>query len=244
MQLFDPFRQRQLTTGPYAFAVPPDQLSRRDLKRVARRGRRERSRLLRLSPLTGSPMEVFYQQAINQGRLEVLRQRLEYARGLGESYLAAEREAVANAQDPPEPTLPSAVAPEAGVAHTSWLVDRRRYAAWEAECQRRSTAAAAADFAMRNAELELEVINHFAATAIATWEVFYDRLLALHYDAVAGSDNANPTRRRLQLERSAEPLPLPPLVLRHLPGQAAAPGEDTPQLAPENHQPSEEHDHE
>jgi len=256
MHYYDPYAQRIATPGPFSFAIPNEVLSRRDRWAIKRAAKGERPRYLRLLPGDLSPVQRRYQESCNSGRLEVRRQRVAYAKAVGDALVAAQRDAALAAIDPPALPSPAGLPPAAGVERTVWLTEMRRSVANEAERERRRAAAAAADAALTACELDIEAIDHLAAVAMEAWARFAQTLFELHSDILLGRNNTNPTLSLVRFTALQDPPALEPLDFRprraEVSAAIAAAGEPVPtdpeaelnnqdETEPNNHN-EEEHD--
>lgn len=248
MRYYDPYAQRTASPGPFSFAIPNEVLSPRDKRAIKSAAKGERARYLRLPSDTLSPVQRRYQESCNSGRLEVRRQRVAYAKAMGDALIAAQRDAALAAIDPPALPAPAALPPAGGVERTVWLSQVRRSAANEVERERRRAAAAAADAALTACELDVEAIDHLAAVAMEAWARFAQTLFELHNNILLGKNDTNPTLRLVRFTALQDPPALEPLNLRPPRPEAPAaiataeePAPMDPETQPDN-QPEEEND--
>lgn len=213
MRFYDPFAKRTASPAPFSFAIPNEALSRRDTRAIRRSAIRERARYLKLQPGELSPVQRRYQAACNSGRLEVLMQRVAYAKAVGDTLVSAQRDATLAAVDPPGRPAPPADAPAGGIDRNLWLSEVRRNAAYEAERERRRNMAAAAEATLSSCELDIEAIDHLAAVALEAWVRFAQTLFELHADYLVGANNVNPTMVQVRFTALQAPAALEPLDL-------------------------------
>lgn len=214
MWIYDPYSRRTASPAPFSFAIPSEEFTSKDLRAIKRSARKERARILRLPPGELTPVQRRYAESISRALAKVDEQRVTYARAVGEALIAAQHGATSAATDPPEPPVPASPAPMDGTARNLWLADVRRYAQYEAECDRLRVRAAKAEADIRHCELEIEALAHFAAVARASWSRFAQVLFQLHADFVVGANKVDLHLPEVPFSALEPPAPMQPLALQ------------------------------
>ena len=160
---FDPFGSKTMSSGQFPYPIPAC-LSRKDEKLIKKAARRERHRMLYLSPGQKTPVLEFYEQRCQLGQREVYNQRFKHVYPLTDVVARANNVLSRELDVGSEP-------PETGLSRQEWFNVRR------------------AQEEIVRAQASLTLIDYLANLAIDEWNGFYSALLGMHLDFAIGTSN-------------------------------------------------------